>query len=125
MGRSLGRSMIDDFDIVTIRVQEEGRVISGMVGAFARFAIVFASPFKTCDEGTVNSLLVLSLESQMNPPCKGAEGRATVLTRNKEFVRPKVILFYGAEGNVETLEKRGIEAKAFVKVLDHQMYMVE
>ena len=118
--------MIDGLDIVAVRIEDECRVIVGMIcGTLAWRAIVGAAILEGDLMEGVNRRPIRGLEGNMIPPGQLALRRFAVHRRDHEFVRPEKVFTTPANRHAEHFEHRFIEAPACGQVLYDEFDVID
>ena len=118
--------MIDSLDIVAIRIEDERRVIAGMIGGtLARRAIVRAAILEGDLIEGINRCPVCSLEGNMIPPGQLTIRGFAVRRRNHEFVRPEKVITTPANRYAEHFEYRFVEAPACGQIFYDELDVID
>ncbi len=118
-------AVMDDLDVVAVRIEREGRVVAGMVGALARRAVVAASAGKGCGVERLHRAAVRRLEGEVMAPGEHARGRFAVRSGDEQFVGPEKAVAGSAHGNAEHVEHGAVERLAGGQVAHDQLDVVD
>ena len=116
--------MVDDLDVVAVGVQDEGSVVTRMVGALAGRTVVPS----TCRQGgrvkAIDRRPIGSLEGEVKASGQLALAGARLARRDEELVAPEEVGPFD-EWYTQDAEHCLIEAPARSEVPDDQVHMIE
>lgn len=116
--------MIDGFDIVPIRIKDEGCIIAGMIGPIPRRAEIPSAmrqrgSIKGTDRGSV-----LRLKGKMVASGQFTQSRRTICRRDNQLIRPKIIFRCSDNGDVQHRQNRPVEILTRLQVPHDQLDMI-
>ena len=111
--------MVDRLDIVAVRIERKGGIISRVIGPLSRPAIVAPAMGEGRLVEGMNALRVTRLESQMNP------GHRTVGLIHPQLVAGKMPGALGGEIMPKRLQDGAVEAPARLEVGDAQVDVID
>lgn len=114
--------MENSLDVVTVRIEQEGRVIAGMVGPLSRPTIVAAAGGQPGLMEQPDGLLVLRLKCQMH-----VARLALILSQrvDPEFIAGDVPVVVSQKRNIERSERCAIEIRRGREIPGPQLDMVD
>jgi len=125
VGRALGLAVEDRFDIVAVRVQQEGGVVAGVIGPLPRRAVVGSARRQSRRVEGLDHGPVPGLEGQMAAPGRSARCGDAVHRRDEQLIGPEEAFRLAADRHAQGFEHRAVEAAAGLKVGRHQLQMVD
>ena len=109
--------MVHSLDIVSVRIEHEGAIVTRMIGSLARGAVIATASRQCRLVKSIDSRAVPGLESQVNP--------ARRVTRiQPELVGRQVVRRFG-DLDIQDSEDRLVEAPSRFKVARTQMDMID
>src|SRR5262245_50593664 len=101
--------MVDGFDVVAVRVEDEGRVVTGMIGTLSGSAVILATigqrRLVERFDGRAARCLERDMVAARQVACRGG----TVRRRDAEFVCPEKSLARPADRNVQCLKNSAVK----------------
>ena len=104
--------MVDFLDVVPVGIERESRIVTGVVRAFSRPAVVASAMGEGCLMEGMNALPVSRLEGEMNP-----RDRPVGLVDPK-LVAGEMLRALGCEFSPDSLQDRAVKAPARFEIGD-------
>src|SRR5690606_20433578 len=119
------RAVVDDLDVVAVRVEQERGVVAGMVGAQARRAVVPAPGAQTRVVHAIDGRPIGSLKRQVRGARGLAHRRGGVHRADDELVAPEEPGSVAAEGDPELAQDRQVEALAALEIQRDELEVID
>jgi hypothetical protein len=99
VGGAISGAVVDDFDVVAVGIEQERRIVSGMIIPLAWSPNVRSAGGKARFVKPVDRSTVTGLKRQVNATGKFAGGRFAVRRTDRQFVGPEETLAAVHDGN--------------------------
>src|SRR5690606_16379649 len=119
------RSVKDRFDVVAVWIQDEGGVVTGMVGPLSRCAVVPSPRGRGGPVEGLHHLAVPCLERQVMAAGGHPGGGRAVGARDHELVGPEEARTLAPDGDLEGSEDGRVEGPARIQVLHDDLQVVD
>lgn len=117
--------MVNDLDVISVRIEEERGVIAGVIGAKAGLAVIAPACREPRVIGPFNGGSIWSLKSEMGAAGELAKSGGTVDRRDDELVCPEKPRSFPADRNTEYVEERAVETLALFEVPHDELEMID
>ncbi len=117
--------MENRFNVITVGIDDECRVIAWMIRALAWRSIILATGGHYGPMEAIDSLPIFGLKGEVhttrqNPPC-----RLAIFAGDEQFVSPEVVLAFASHGDIQGAEDSSIETFACGEILHNELHVVE
>src|SRR6187402_2570313 len=111
-------------DVVAVGIDQEGGVISRVIGALTRIAIGNAAGLDTGLKDLLHHLTAARLKRQMDSTGQMSLCGAALLSRNEQLIGPKIIGTRAANRDLQAGEDGFVEALAGGQVAHHELNVI-
>lgn len=113
------------FHVVSVGIEQERRVIAGMIRAVARRAVVLAAGGEARGMKALDRLAIRSLEREVHAPRECTGRRRARGVGDEQLVRPEETRAFAADRDIERFEHGAVETLAPCQVSDDEVQVID